>query len=63
MEAARIAKVELENKMLDLKVPQDSESGICIDLRDRSDVSDTDLLTMMRLGKDETSCWAQHAVC
>jgi F-box and WD-40 domain protein 1/11 len=55
--------VELENKMLDLKVPQDSESGICIDLRDRSDVSDTDLLTMMRLGKDETSCWAQHAVC
>ncbi|KAF3022779.1 hypothetical protein E8E15_006795 [Penicillium rubens] len=49
MEAARIAKVELENKMLDLKVPQDSESGICIDLRDRSDVSDTDLLTMMRL--------------
>ncbi|CAG7956611.1 unnamed protein product [Penicillium nalgiovense] len=49
MEAARMAKVELENKMLDLKVPQDSESGICIDLRDRSDVSDTDLLTMMRL--------------
>jgi hypothetical protein len=27
MEAARIAKVELENKMLDLKVPQDSEFG------------------------------------
>jgi F-box and WD-40 domain protein 1/11 len=53
MEAARMDKVELENKMLDQKVPQDSESGICIDLRDRSDVSDTDLLTMMRLGKDE----------
>lgn len=53
MEAARMAKVELENKILDLRVPQDSESGICIDLRDRSDVSDSDLLAIMRLGKDE----------
>lgn len=53
IEAARMAKVELENKMLDLRVPLDSESGICIDLRDRSDVSDTDLLAMMRLGKDK----------
>ncbi|KOS43835.1 hypothetical protein ACN38_g5268 [Penicillium nordicum] len=49
MEAARMAKVELENKILDLRVPQDSESGICIDLRDRSDVSDSDLLAIMRL--------------
>ncbi|KAJ5835040.1 hypothetical protein N7447_001066 [Penicillium robsamsonii] len=48
-EAARVAKAELENKMLDMRVPQDSESGICIDLRDRSDVSDADLLGVMRL--------------
>ena len=53
MEAARVAKAELENKLLDLRVPQDSESGICIDMRDRSDVSDPDLMAMMRLGKDE----------
>jgi F-box and WD-40 domain protein 1/11 len=52
-EAARLAKAELENKMLDMRVPQDSESGICIDLRDQSDVSDADLLGVMRLGKDE----------
>lgn len=68
MEAARMAKVELENKMLDLRVPQDSESGICIDLRDRSDVSDTDLLAIMRLGKDEPpdgqrACFANFLVC
>ncbi|KAJ5514088.1 hypothetical protein N7463_003640 [Penicillium fimorum] len=48
-EAARVAKAELENKMLDMRVPQDSESGICIDLRDQSDVSDADLLGVMRL--------------
>ncbi|OQE47234.1 hypothetical protein PENCOP_c001G02180 [Penicillium coprophilum] len=48
-EAARLAKAELENRMLDMKVPRDSESGICIDLRDRSDVSDADLLGLMRL--------------
>ncbi|KAI3177033.1 hypothetical protein DTO027I6_1932 [Penicillium roqueforti] len=47
MEAAR--KAELENKMLDLRVPQDSESGICIDLGDRSDTSDSELLAMTRL--------------
>ena len=64
MEAARMAKVELENKMLDLRVPQDSESGICIDLRDRSDVSDTDLLAIMRLGKDEPPPrWAARLFC
>ncbi|OQE10791.1 hypothetical protein PENVUL_c003G03295 [Penicillium vulpinum] len=50
-EAARVAKAELDNKrqMLDMRVPQDSESGICIDLRDQSDVSDADLLSVMRL--------------
>jgi F-box and WD-40 domain protein 1/11 len=53
MEAVRMAKVERENQLRDMKIPLDSESGICIDLRDQSDVSDSDLPGVMRLGKDE----------
>ena len=49
METARMAKAEFENRMLDSR---DSESGICIDLGDRSDTPDSELLAIMRLGKD-----------
>lgn len=52
MEVARIAKAEREsNKILDVRVPQDSESGIGIDLRDRSEVSEAELFGLARLGK------------
>jgi F-box and WD-40 domain protein 1/11 len=52
MEVARMAKVERESsKILDMRVPQDSESGIGIDLRDRSEISDAELLGLIRLGR------------
>jgi F-box and WD-40 domain protein 1/11 len=50
MEVARMAKAERESsKILEMRVPQDSESGIGIDLRDRSEMSDADLLGLIRL--------------
>lgn len=52
MQAARMAKAERENKFLDMRVPLDSESGICIDMRERSD---TNLPGIMRLGKNKST--------
>ncbi|KAJ5130511.1 uncharacterized protein N7515_006550 [Penicillium bovifimosum] len=49
MEAARRAQAEQEDKLRDMKIPLDSESGICIDLRDHSDVSDCDLPGVTRI--------------
>ncbi|KAJ6033672.1 hypothetical protein N7444_011443 [Penicillium canescens] len=50
MEVARMAKAEREsNKILEMRIPQDSESGIGIDLRDRSEVSNVDLPGIRRL--------------
>jgi F-box and WD-40 domain protein 1/11 len=55
MEVARMAKAEREsNKILEIRIPQDSESGIGIDLRDRSEVSDVDLPGIRRLGKSHS---------
>ena len=52
MEVARMAKTELESsKILEMRVPQDSESGIGIDLRDRSEISEMQLLGLVRLGR------------
>lgn len=53
IEVARMAKTERENKIFDSFVSRDSESGICIDLRDRSDVSTGNLVGIMRLGENE----------
>jgi F-box and WD-40 domain protein 1/11 len=51
MEVARMAKMERESsKILDMRVPQDSESGIGIDLRDRSEILDAHLMGLIRLG-------------
>jgi F-box and WD-40 domain protein 1/11 len=53
LEVARMAKVERESaKILEMRIPQDSESGIGIDLRDRSEVSDFDVPGIRRLGKN-----------
>lgn len=50
MEITRAAKVEREsNKILEMRVPQDSESGIGIDLRDRSEVPEAELYGLARL--------------
>ena len=52
MEMTRMAKAERESsKILEMRIPQDSESGIGIDLRDRSEVSDAALSGLARLGK------------
>ncbi|KAJ5341141.1 hypothetical protein N7541_010265 [Penicillium brevicompactum] len=50
MEMTRMAKAERESsKILEMRIPQDSESGIGIDLRDRSEVSDAALSGLARL--------------
>jgi F-box and WD-40 domain protein 1/11 len=50
MEVARMAKAERESsKIIEMRVPQDSESGIGIDLRDRSEISDAELLDLVRI--------------
>lgn len=47
-----MAKAERESsKIIEMRVPQDSESGIGIDLRDRSEISDAELLDLVRIGK------------
>ncbi|KAJ5551058.1 hypothetical protein N7461_005756 [Penicillium sp. DV-2018c] len=53
IEAARIAQAEQENELrntkIPLDIPLDSESGICIDLRDQSDVVECDSTGIVRL--------------
>ncbi|KAJ5774008.1 hypothetical protein N7457_008904 [Penicillium paradoxum] len=49
IEVARMAKAEFENKRFDSLVPRDSESGICIDMRDQPDVSTANIVGVTRL--------------
>ncbi|CAG7982314.1 unnamed protein product [Penicillium salamii] len=50
MEMTRTAKAEREsNKILEMRIPQDSESGIGIDLRDRSEMPEAELFGLARL--------------
>lgn len=52
MEMTRTAKAEREsNKILEMRIPQDSESGIGIDLRDRSEMPEAELFGLARLGR------------
>ena len=55
MEMARLETARAErDKVPDVRLTQDSESGIGIDLRDRSDLSDSEL-DFVRLGKNHRS--------
>lgn len=62
MEMARLLARSERGKTLDSIVPQDSESGIEIDLRDHTD-SETEL-DIVRIGKDSTHALnSPHLVC